>query len=372
MEQKQIPFFNYSALASEHEEEFVSIFRDVIHRGAFILQRDLAEFEDKAKNFLGIKHFLGVADGTNALVLVLRALGIGPGDEVIVPSHTYIASAAAVHLVGATPVLVECGWDHLIDPESVSAAITSKTKAIMPVHLNGRTCAMEPLKALAGEHGLRIVEDAAQAFGSRYRGKAAGGLGDAGTFSFYPAKVLACFGDGGGVATNDDSLFDRLYWLRDHGRDKTGEVIGWGTNCRLDNLQAAFLSFKLDHLTDYIRRRREIAAFYHRELSSIKDLTLPPPPQESGDNFDTFQNYELESGSRAALRSYLDEHGIKTLIQWGGKAVHQFPHLAQRYTLPKTSHLFTRCFMLPMNPSLSDADLSYICSAIHGFYREKS
>src|SRR3989339_359234 len=200
----KIPFFNYPALFKSQEKEIMASLHDVLSRGAYIMQKDLSQFEENIKKFLDVKHVFGVADGTNALILALCAAGIGQGDEVILSSHTYIATAASVHFVGAVPVLVECGQDHMIDPDSVKKAITDKTKAIMPTQVNGRTCDMDALQKIADQHRLVVIEDAAQAIGSRFKGRAAGTFGLAGTFSFYPAKLLGCFGDGGAVVTNDD------------------------------------------------------------------------------------------------------------------------------------------------------------------------
>jgi Predicted pyridoxal phosphate-dependent enzyme apparently involved in regulation of cell wall biogenesis len=241
---------------------------DVMSRGAYILQRDLEVFEENIKKLIGVKHVFGVADGTNALILALRAADVGAGDEVIMSSHTYIATAASAHFVGATPVLVECGADHMIDPESVERIVTNKTRVIMPTQLNGRTCDMDALQAIADKHGLVIIEDAAQALSSMYKGKCAGTFGLAGAFSFYPAKVLGCFGDGGAVVTNDDEIAERVARLRDHGRNEEGEVVTWGTNSRLDNIQAAILNVKLKGFKKDMERRREIASMYDHALNT--------------------------------------------------------------------------------------------------------
>ena len=241
---RNIPFFNYPALFKTQEKEIMDTLHDVMSRGAYILQKDLEEFENNIKELIGVKHVFGVADGTNALILALRAADIGAGDEVIMSSHTYIATAASAHFVGAKPVLVECGADHMIDPESVEKAITDKTRVIMPTQLNGRTCDMDALHAIADKYGLIIIEDAAQALSSKFRGKCAGTFGLAGTFSFYPAKVLGCFGDGGAVVTNDDEMARKLYLLRDHGRNDEGEVVTWGTNsnfkCKTENIYKGY------------------------------------------------------------------------------------------------------------------------------------
>jgi dTDP-4-amino-4,6-dideoxygalactose transaminase len=347
----------------------MKVLRDVMSRGAYILQKDLVEFEASLRRYLNVKHAYGVADGTNALQIGLLAMDIGPGDEVIVPAHTYIASAAAIHFVGATPVLVECGKDHLIDAESAERAITNRTKAIMPVQLNGRTADMDRVDAVARKHGLRIIEDAAQALGSQFRGRFAGTFGSAGTFSFYPAKVLGCFGDGGAIVTNDDQIGRRLALLRDHGRNADGEVVAWGTNSRLDNIQAAVLDFKLKTFDRDLERRRAIARLYDEGLRDVPELVLPPAPGSDPAHHDVFQNYEIEADARDALKAHLQDSGVRTIVQFGGKAVHQFGGLGfEGVKLPITERLYTRALLLPMNTTLSDEDVSYIVDQIRGFY----
>lgn len=368
---KSIPFFNYPALFKAQEEEIMNTLHDVMQRGAYILQKDLEQFEDNLKEFLDVKYAFGVADGTNALMLALRAVGVGPGDEVILPSHTYIATAASVHYVGATPVLVECGADHMIDPNDVERAVTDKTRVLMPVQLNGRTCDMDALQTVADRYGLLIIEDAAQGLGSKFKGKCAGTFGTAGTFSFYPAKLLGCFGDGGAVVTDDDEVVQKLFLLRDHGRNEEGEVVAWGTNCRLDNIQAAILNLKLKTFDKDIARRREIASMYNESLKDIKDLILPPAPDGDEKHFDVYQNYELESGHRDELKEFLSRRGVGTIIQWGGKAVHQFKGLGfDNVKLPVTEKMTSRFLMLPMHTALSDDDVGYLCDCIIEFYRK--
>jgi dTDP-4-amino-4,6-dideoxygalactose transaminase len=364
-----IPFFRYPHLFAQQREEILAAMTAVMDRGAFILQSDLVEFETAVANFTGAKHALGVANGTDALIIALRAAGIGPGDEVIVPSHTYVASAASIHFAGATPVLVECGADHMVDPAAVEAAVTPRTAAIMPVQLNGRTCDMDALQAIADKHGLAIVEDAAQAIGSKYKGKTAGTFGIAAEISLYPAKILGCFGDGGILLTNDADMARKMSLLRDHGRDETGLVVTWGLNSRLDNLQAAVLNVKLRQLDAEIERRRAIARMYREGLEGIEDITLPPGPDNDPDHFDVYQNYEIESGRRDELRVQLEKDGIRTIIQWAGKPVHQFEGLGlTNVDLPFTDRLFTRCFLLPMNTSLTDDEVQYICDRVRRFY----
>ena len=366
---RQIPFFNYRALFQSQEAEITSAVVDVMRRGAYILQKDLADFEETLRSYLGVKHAYGVADGTNALIIAMRAAGIGTGDEVIVPSHTYVASAASIHFVGATPILVECLDDHLVDPESIRQALTRRTKAIMPVQLNGRTADMDAIQEIATENGLVIIEDAAQGLGSRYRGRAAGTFGLAGTFSFYPAKLLGCFGDGGGVVSNDDEIGERLGLLRDHGRDPNGEVVAWGTNSRLDNLQAAILNVKFRTFSQDLEKRRLLAAQYDVGLNDIPELLLPPPPDADQEHFDVYQNYEIEAERRDELKVHLEQNGVRTIVQFGGNALHQYAGLKlTQFRLPRTELLYRRALLLPMNTSLTDEDVSWVIECIRKFY----
>jgi dTDP-4-amino-4,6-dideoxygalactose transaminase len=365
---RQIPFFNYPALFARDERELMPILHDVLRRGAYIMQKDLLQFEENLARYLGVKHAIGVADGTVALMMGLRAAGVGKGDEVIVPSHTFVASAASIHHVGGTPVLADCGRDHLIDAADVERKVTPRTKAIMPVQLNGRTANMDGIEGLARRHGLKIVEDSAQALGSKFRGRFAGTFGVAGTCSFYPSKTLGCFGDGGAVFTDDDDAAEYMRLLRDHGRASTGDVVTWGYNSRLDNLQAAILDFKLARYDGEVARRREIASMYQARLGEIPGLRLPPAPGSEPDHFDIFQNYEVECDQRDLLRAHLDAAGVKTIIQWGGKTIHQFRDLGLNDDVPYTEDMTSRFFLLPMNTSLSDDDVEYICTQVVRFF----
>lgn len=365
---KVIPFFPYADLFKRDEAALSEVMLDVCRRGAYILQKECREFDSNLAKFMGVKHAFGVANGTDAIIIGLKAVGIGPGDEVILPSHTYIATAASVHLVGATPVLAECGPDHMLDAADVEKRITPRTKAIMPVQINGRTCDMDALQAVADKHGLMIVEDAAQGLGSKFKGRCAGTFGKFGTISFYPAKLLGCFGDGGAIVTNDDEVAAQIALLKDHGRNEEGRVVAWGYNSRLDNMQAAVLDYKLKFFDKDIARRRAVAARYQAGLGDLVELTLPPAPGADDRHFDVYQNYELEADRRDELRVYLDSRGIKTIIQWAGTPVHQFKELGFTVELPKTDKFFTRFVMLPMNVVITDEEIDYIVSTIRGFY----
>lgn len=365
---RTVPFFNYKKAFADHEDQYLGIVRDVIRRGAFIMQQDLLEFEQRVANYLGVRHAIGVGNATDGLTLAFRAAGLKPGDEVIFPSHTMVASPAAVAIIGGVPVPVECGPDHLIDPESAALAVTPRTRFLMPVQLNGRTANMDALQKLADRHGLTIVEDAAQGLGSRFRNRYAGSFGLAAAFSFYPAKVLGCFGDGGAVTTNDDGVAQQVRMLRDHGRGESGEVEIWGLNSRLDNLQAAILDYQFRDYQVITSRRRVIALQYQQQLGDLSELVLPPAPDADPDHFDVYQNYEIEAERRDELKEYLRVNGVGTLIQWGGKPVHQFTALGLKADLPVTDRLFTRCLMLPMNMTLTDDEVTYVVRMIRDFY----
>ncbi len=365
---RKIPFFNYSGLFERRKSEYMRVIEDVLSRGAFIMQRDCEEFEKSIQEYLGVKHCIGLANCTDALLIALRVAGVGAGDEVILPSHTFVATAAAIHFVGAIPITVDCGEDNLISSDAVSAAITSKTKAIMPVQLNGRTCQMDKVEYIATKHRLMIIEDSAQALGSKYKGRYAGTFGLAGTFSFYPAKILGCFGDGGALVTNDDSFAEEVCLMRDHGRNKNGKVVSWGLNSRLDNLHAAILNCEFKYYEQTIERRREIAHMYQEALKDIEALKLPPSPSDSDDHYDIYQNYEIEASGRDTLKSFLAERGIGTMIQWGGTPIHQMQELGFNQKLSATDALFEKCLMLPMNTLISDEDVEHICEQIKRFY----
>jgi dTDP-4-amino-4,6-dideoxygalactose transaminase len=364
---RSVPFFNYPAFFASQETELQRLFLDVGRRGAFIKQKDLEDFEKGLASFVGVSHALGVGNATDGLEVALLAAGVGEG-EVILSSHTMLATAVAIHFAGATPVPVECGPDHLIDPAAVEAAVSARTRAIMPTQLNGRTCDMDALGRIADKHGLLIVEDAAQALGSRYKGRCAGSFGASAAISFYPAKVLGCLGDGGAVVTNDISVYEHASELCNFGRNSAGEVVRWGFNSRLDNLQAAFLDFQLKKYENVMARRRQIASMYTERLNDVGEMVLPPAPDSDPDHFDIYQNYEIEGERRDELKVYLKERGVGTLIQWGGQAVHHLQALGFTQQLPYTDHLFTRLLMLPLNMSLSDDDLDYVCGCIREFY----
>jgi dTDP-4-amino-4,6-dideoxygalactose transaminase len=365
---KNIPFFNYPDLFAQHSKELTKVFQAVSSRGAFIMQDDLSKFEDKLAKYTGIKYALGVANATDAMQLLLKAGGIGEGDEVIFCTHTMVATASAIKFTGATPVPVEAGSDHLMDAASVEAAITSKTRAIMPTQLNGRVANMDAIIKIADKHNLQVYEDSAQALGAKYKGQSAGSFGMGGCISFYPAKVLGCFGDGGAVLTNDKEIYKTIKLMRDHGRGEDGNVSVWGYNSRLDNLQAAILNYFFDDYKIIVERRRVIADLYAEGLKYVKELILPPAVDSDVNHFDIYQNYEIEAKKRDELKVYLADKGVGTLIQWGGQAVHEFRDLGFTQSLPYTENIMRMGLLLPINMSITNDEIDYVCQCIMDFY----
>ncbi|TCS14910.1 DegT/DnrJ/EryC1/StrS family aminotransferase [Caulobacter sp. BK020] len=367
-----VPFFDWKALYAERADTFGRILHETATSGGFILQSAVDGFESALADYLGVRHVVGVSDCTNAMLLGLRASGLEPGDEVILPGHSFLAAAQAIHHAGGRPVPVELSeQDWLIDPEAVRAAITPRTRAVMAVHVNGRVSDMDALLDIAGEHGLAVYEDAAQALGACLDGRVAGRFGAWGAFSFYPSKTLGCFGDAGALITDDDDLAQTVRAMRNHGagRDKViaKDCAVWGVNSRLDNLHAAILAYKLTYYDETIARRRQIAARYQDAFAAIPALDLPPGPDASN-RFDIFQNYEVCCDARDALRAHLSVQGIGTIVQWGGVGLHQFRNLGFDQDLPRTDRFFARSLLLPMNHLLTDGQVARVIDSVREFF----
>jgi len=370
MSRRNVPFFEYPRLWLDQREDLLSIIDDVSSTGGFIMQKAVSDFESELADYAGVNYSVGVGNATDGMEIFLEAIGLKPGDEIIISSHTMLATASAIKVAGGIPIPVDIGDDNLISVVAIENAITKNTVGIMPTQLNGRICDMTAIVAIAEMHNLFIVEDAAQALGSKYKGQHAGTFGLASDISFFPAKVLGGIGDAGGVLVNDEALYHQIYQLHDHGRDTDGEVKRWGRNSRLDNIQAAILSHKLKSYDTVIARRREVAAMYQNRLGDLNVLQLPPAPEANGSNFDVYQNYELQADKRNDLKAHLHENGIGTLIQWGGTAIHQFTNLGFNQKCPNTDRFFGRCIMLPMNVFITNEDVDYVCDEIIRFYRE--
>ena len=350
------------------EEEVMTTMRDVLSKGDLIMRGQMLDFEHNLAAFVGTADAVGVSNCTDGLRLLLEAVGIGPGDEVITVSHSFMATMAVIHQVGATPVLVDVGDDHNMRVDLVEAAITPRTKAIMPVHLNGRLVQMDSLMEVARKHDLLVIEDTAQALGGAYLGVRGGAWGIAGAFSFYPAKLLGAYGDAGAVVTSDAALANRLRELRDHGRiSKTG-FSGWGWNCRLDNLQAAILDLKLKKVPEWINHRRRLATIYDEELADVGEVKRPPAP-DGGPNFDIYQNYVIEATRRDELAAHLSAKGIETLVSPGPVPNHKQPVGLDHFSLPRTEELCATVLSLPLNNELGEDQILEVAAAVKDFYR---
>ena len=290
----RVPFVDPQKHYSNLKAKIDAAITDCLSKGDLILRSQLENFETNFASLVGTKYAVGLNSGYHALALSLLAAGIGAGDEVITVAHTFVASISAIVHCGATPVLIDVRKDYNMDMEKLESAITPNTKAVLPVHLNGRLCDMDRLMDIAKEHNLIIIEDAAQSVGGKYNGKVAGSFGLGGCFSHYPFKILGGFGDGGTLTTNDPDIARKVTLLRYNGEDReTGEYHYHGYTCLLDNIQAAVLDVKLKHLPEWIKRRRAIAELYRQGLSNIEDLFLPHFEGEK--YFDVYQNYVIRT-----------------------------------------------------------------------------
>jgi len=349
----KIPFNDFASPYRELQSELDEAYHRFMESGWYVLGKEVESFEEEYAAYCGTKHCVGVANCLDAMHLVLRAWGIGEGDEVIVPSNTYVATWLAVSHAGATPVPVEPdSRTYNLDSSLVEAAITSKTKAIMPVHLYGQPADMDPTLKIARKHGLKVLEDAAQAQGARYKGRRAGALGDAAGHSFYPTKNLGAFGDGGAITTDDDELADKVRVLRNYGSRKRyyNEVIGY--NSRLDELQAAFLRVKLRHLDEWNTRRTLTAQYYLSELKAGDainkgEIVLPYVPEWAEPVWHLFV---IQCHKRDALQQKLADLGIGTLIHYPVP-----PHLSEAYSNQKMGSRYTD---LPISEKLAQSLLS--------------
>lgn len=360
-----IPFLDMKSAYAELKPELDAAYSRVMESGWFVLGKEVEAFEAEYAAFCGTKHCVGLGNGLEALELVLRAWDIRAGDEVIVPSNTYIATWLAVTAMGATVMPVEpTANGPNIDPDRIGAAITSRTKAIMPVHLYGEPADMDAIMALADKHGVKVIEDVAQAQGARVRGRRTGALGHAGAHSFFPTKNIGAYGDGGAVTTDDPKLAERLRALRNYGSRVKYVNIERGYNSRLDELQAALLRVKLPKLDEWNERRRILAARYDDRLASIPGLGLPRAPQWAEP---VWHLYVVRTDRRAELVKALDKAGIGSLIHYPIP-----PHLQQAYAdiglargaYPLAEQLAETVLSLPMGPHMKPESVDEVAEVV--------
>lgn len=359
-----IPFLDFQAIHTQLRPKLDAAYARVVDSNSLILGKELEAFEYEFAEYCGTKHCIGVANGLDALFITLKAMGIGAGDEVIVPANTYIATWLAVSYAGATPVPVEPDIrTYNIDPEQIEAAITPRTKAIIPVHLYGQPADIDPINVLAQRYGLKVIEDAAQAHGARYKGRRTGSLGHAAGFSFYPGKNLGALGDGGAITTNDDNLAEQLRILRNYGsRTKYNNEVK-GFNSRLDELQAAFLRVKLAVLDDWNEKRCLVSANYCKSLSN-SGLIMPWVPEWAEPVWHLFV---VRSSQRDALARALACKGIGTGIHYP-VAPHRQPAYAEMNlgldSMPVTEAIHAEVLSLPIWPQMSDAQRKEVVMSV--------
>ena len=366
----RVPFVDPRTHYRNLKDEIDAAIEDCLSKGDLILRDQLKRFEENFASFVGTKYVVGLNSGYHALALSLQAAGIGAGDEVITVAHTFVATISAIVHCGATPVLIDVGKDYNMNMDELESAITPLTRAVLPVHLNGRVCDMDRLMEIVKKHNLTVIEDAAQAVGAKYNGKIAGSFGLAGCFSHYPFKILSGFGDGGTLTTDDPNMARKASLLRYNGQDReTGEYHYHGYTCLLDNVQAAVLDVKLKYLPEWIKRRREIAELYGRGLSDIHDLFLPHFKGEK--YFDVYQNYVIRTKKRDELYNYLENQGIETLIHWR-KPVWEHKGLKLgAYSLPETESICKEVISLPMSAETTNEHIDYTVKNIRNFFKQK-
>lgn len=366
-----VPFFDLQKQLARLRPEFDAALDAVFSQASFIMGPEVARFEERFADFCGAAHCVSVGSGTAALRLTLQALGIGPGDEVIVPANTYIASALAVSQTGACPVVVDIDEFYHLDVSQVEAALTPCTKALMPVHLYGQAMEMQGVLELAKAHGLAVVEDACQAHGATSGDRPVGALGDAGCFSFYPSKNLGAFGDGGAIVTNSAGLADSLRLARDFGQRRKYEHLMKGDNSRLDTLQAAILLVKLEHLAAWNDERRALAAHYDRGLSALGMRAPLRRPHSSH----VYHLYVVEFDDRDRARAFLADEGVQTGIHYP-TPLHRQPAYAdlelQAGAMPKAERACRRVVSLPMFPEMTEAQVERVVAAIGSYLKTES
>ena len=367
----RIPYVNLGAQFAEEKAELMPRIEAVLAGGMHVGGLEIETLEREIAEYIDTRHAVALGSGTDALILGMVAAGIGPGDEVITPPNSFVASTAAIVRTGATPIFADVRPDGLIDPDAVAAAVTPRTAAIMPVHLWGGICDMEALWAIAERHGLAIVEDAAQAMGTRHRNRRAGSLGTVGCFSAHPLKIFNALGDAGYITTDSADIASRVRLLRNHGLVDRGTVCEFGYVSRLDTLQATVLRYRLGRLDEMIERRRSNVAFY-RELLKGVPIRLP---EEKPYEFHTFVNLVSQCDRRDELQKHLADKGVQTVVHYN-TPIHLQPAAeslrCRKGQFPVTERLCETILALPANQSLRHEDVTYVCNEIRFLLRPGS
>jgi dTDP-4-amino-4,6-dideoxygalactose transaminase len=361
----RVPYVDFPSQFLSQRDSILAALHGVFEKGDFILGKDVELFEQEFAKICGARHAISVANGTDALILALKALKIGPGDEVITAPNSWVSSASSIALVGAKPVFVDVREDQNIDPSLLEAAITSKTKAIMPVHLTGRCARMPEIMTIARKHKLFVIEDAAQSVTASIAGQIAGSIGDINCFSLHPLKNLNAAGDAGVMTTNDDELAEHLRLLRNHGLKNREEVVFWGYNSRLDTMQAALLRLRLGDLESIVQCRRENAKIYQSELAKIVEI-----PSEESDEFHTYHVFVVQTDKRDQLQRFLGDRGIETKIHYPipihlQEAARELGY--EKGSFPVTERQAKRILSLPIHQFLSQDQIQWVIESIRRF-----
>ncbi|MFI2859226.1 DegT/DnrJ/EryC1/StrS family aminotransferase [Paenibacillus sp. JSM ZJ436] len=361
-----IPFLDLKKINLRHEDEIINSVKRVLQSGWFILGQEVTQFEEEFAAYCGTKYAVGVANGLDALELIIRGYDIGPGDEVIVPSNTYIASILSVSANGATPVLVEPDLlTYNIDPAKIEASITPKTKAILVVHLYGQVCNMEKIHSISRKHNLKIIEDCAQSHGAMYKNARSGNLGDAAAFSFYPGKNLGALGDAGAVTTNDPILYETIRALRNYGSHKKYENLYKGYNSRLDEIQAPILRNKLKYLDADNQKRRDIAGYYLKKITN-PHVMLPHVEAEASSH--VWHVFVIRTAHREAFIDYMTQQGVQTMIHYPIP-----PHKQEAYKewesrqYPISEKIHSEVVSLPISPVMEQVHVMRVVEVVNEF-----
>lgn len=360
-----IQFLDLHKINERYRCEFDAKIKEILDSGWYLQGRQNEEFCSNFATFCGTKYTLGVANGLDALRIIIKAYDFGPGDEIIVPANTFIATVLAISDNGCTPVFVEPDINsYTINPNLIEEKITTKTKAIMAVHLYGQACQMDEINTIARKHNLKVIEDAAQAHGALYKGKRVGNLGDAAGFSFYPGKNLGALGDAGGITTNDKNLFEKCKAIANYGSDYKYHHIYKGLNSRMDEFQAAFLDVKLSSLDDDNNRRREISKFYRDNINN-PNIILPSTEDELSHVWHIFA---IRSSNRENLKKYLDDNNIQTNIHYPIPPHKQLAYSEfNELSYPITEEIHNSVISLPISPVLTDREVEYVVEVLNKF-----
>ncbi len=362
----RVPYINLSLQHSKDKEAILEKVSQVIDSGMFILGEEVDQFEKQFAKLCGTKYAIGVGNGTDSLILSMKAMGIGPGDEVITAPNSYLASASSIELVGAIAVFADVRSDFNLDPIEVEKKITDKTKAIIAVHLTGRPAPMDELNKIAKKYNLFVIEDAAQAVGAEYKGMKVGSIGDIASFSLHPLKNLSALGDAGMITTNNESYYNYLIKARSHGHINRDECAFWSINSRIDALQAAILNIKILRLPEWTARRRSIAERYQKSFGHLVEVPVEKDYEKS-----VYHTFIIKTDKRDELKSFLEERGIDTKVHYPipiHKQLAAKDNLSAQDSYSVTEDQVKRILSIPVYPELTDEQVDYVCESVNNFF----